>query len=121
MAHFAQLDSDNKVIQVVVVDNAEITDENGVEQEALGIQFLRNLLGQDTNWAQTSYNNNFRRRYAGKDYIFDETRNVFLEPHRYNSWTLDEDTLEWVPPHPMPTDGRVYIWDESITDWSPLN
>lgn len=80
MAHFAELDSNNVVLRVVVVSNDDITDENGVEQEQLGIAFMQDLLGADTRWAQTSYNARFRGMYAGIGCIYNEDADVFEEP-----------------------------------------
>lgn len=80
MAHFAELDSNNIVTRVLVVNNIDIIDENGQEQEQLGITFLQNLLGADTQWVQTSYNNNFRGTYAGIGYTYDEVSDIFVPP-----------------------------------------
>lgn len=96
MAHFAELDNNNTVLRVLVVDNSDITDENGQEQEQLGITFLKNLFGQDTRWIQTSYNNNFRVRYAGINFSYDETFDAFIPPKPVEgNWILNEQTLEW--------------------------
>lgn len=78
MAHFAELDPNNVVLRVVVVDNIVMTDENGDEQENLGIGFLRGLFGGV--WKQTSYNASFRGKYAGIGDIYDETNDVFVSP-----------------------------------------
>ena len=83
MAHFAQLDENNIVLNVVVVANSDITDENGIEQEKIGIQFLKSLFGEDTNWKQTSYNKNIRKRYAGIEYTYDENLDAFIPPKPY--------------------------------------
>jgi hypothetical protein len=80
MAHFAQLDSNNVVTNVVVVSNDDIKDENGVEQESLGIAFMHNLLGADTRWVQTSYNANFRGMYAGVGCVYSEDLDTFHWP-----------------------------------------
>lgn len=80
MAHFAELDSNNTVLRVLVVSNDDITDENGQEQEALGIALLRSLFGADTQWVQTSYNSNFRGTYAGIGFTYDEEDDVFAPP-----------------------------------------
>lgn len=80
MAHFAELDSNNTVLSVHVVNNSDITDENNQEQEQLGIAFLQNLHGADTQWVQTSYNNNFRGTYAGIGYTYDEVNDIFVPP-----------------------------------------
>jgi len=80
MAHFAKLDNDNIVLEVHVVHNNELLDENGQESEAKGIEFLVNWSGGYTNWKQTSYNGNFRGKYAGIGYTYDTQNDVFVAP-----------------------------------------
>lgn len=80
MAHFAELDENDIVLRVLVVANEDIKDGNGHESESVGIAFLQNLLGAQTRWAQTSYNNRFRGRYAGPGMRFDRVNDVFVEP-----------------------------------------
>lgn len=80
MAHFAQVDESNKVVQVIVVANQDIIDESGQESEQVGIQFCKSLLGDDTNWVQTSYNGKFRGKYAGIDDIYDPVQDIFITP-----------------------------------------
>tara|TARA_B100001996_G_scaffold378687_1_gene363236 strand:+ start:303 stop:686 length:384 start_codon:yes stop_codon:yes gene_type:complete len=120
MAHFAKLDSDNKVIEIHVVNNEVITDEDGVEQEQLGIDFLSNLHGVE-GWKQTSFNGNFRKNYAGKGYTYDETRDAFLKPQPFPSWGINEDTCQWEPPTAEPADagvdGKLYEWNEDTQVW----
>lgn len=116
MAHFAQLDENNIVVNVIVIHNNELLDENGNEIEAKGIQFCKDHYGQDTNWVQTSYNSNFRKHYAGIGYIYDGQRDAFISEQPFPSWTLDEETCNWVPPIPFPTDG-FYHWDEETLSW----
>lgn len=77
MAHFARIDADNIVREVIVINNEVITDENGIEQEQLGIDFCKSLYGEDTEWKQTSYNGNFRGRYAGSGMIYDPIKDEF--------------------------------------------
>lgn len=115
MAHFAQIDENNIVQQVIVVHNNELLDENGVEQESKGIQFCKQLFGGD--WAQTSYNASFRKNYAGIGYTYDSTRDAFIAPKPHNSWVLNEVTCQWEPPTPMPNDGNIYYWDEDSLTW----
>lgn len=115
MAHFAQLDENNVVLQVIVVHNNDLL-VAGVENEDRGITFCRNLFGQDTNWKQTSYNGNFRYNYAGIGYIYDSVRNGFVPPQPYPSWQL-ADNCTWWAPTPMPNDGKRYRWDEPTTSW----
>lgn len=80
MAHFAQLNADNVVTQVIVVNNDVLKDEAGNEQEALGVAFCKSLFGEDTNWVQTSYNANFRGLYAGIGMTYDQANDVFVAP-----------------------------------------
>ena len=117
MAHFAHLDSDNIVINVEVVNNEVITDENGIEQEQLGIDFLTQLHNSNGWYKQTSYNNNFRKNYAGVGMTYDKTRDAFIAPQPYPSWTLTESTCRWDAPVTMPDDGKAYTWDEDTTNW----
>lgn len=117
MAHFAQLAESNIVIQVIVVSNADLLDENGVEQEALGIQVCRNIFGAETNWVQTSYNHRFRKQYAQPGHKYDEAHDLFYNPvGPFPSWTLDEN-YDWQPPAVRPTDGKDYWWDEATLAW----
>lgn len=94
MAHFAQLDNNNTVTQVIVVHNNELLD-NGVESEAKGIAFCKSLFGEDIRWVQTSYNGNIRKNYAGIGYTYDELRDAFIPPKPEGNWILDEDTCQW--------------------------
>ena len=120
MAHFAELDGKNVVLRVIVVHNNEII-ENGVESEAKGIEFCRNLLGGA--WKQTSYNGNIRKNFAGIGYTYDAQRDAFIPPKPYNSWVLDEDSCRWIAPVVMPSDAgtgeppKRYTWNEETTSW----
>jgi len=98
MAHFAQLDENNVVTQVIVVGNKDCSDANGVEKESIGIAFCERLFGG--NWKQTSYNGNIRKNYAGIGYSYDPARDAFIPPQPGAEWTLDEDTCQWVNPNP---------------------
>ena len=117
MAHFAELDSNNTVLRVLVVDNFMLKDEQGNEQEQLGIDFLKSLFGADINWKQTSYNGNIRKNYAGIGMTYDAGRDAFISPKPYASWVLNETTCRWEAPTPMPTGDKVYTWDEATTSW----
>jgi hypothetical protein len=114
MAHFAELDENNIVKQVIVVHNNELL-VDGVESEAKGIEFCQSLFGG--NWLQTSYNENIRKNYGGVGYIYDQTRDAFIMPKPYESWILNEDTCKWEPPIEYPSDGKFYYWDEETTNW----
>ena len=120
MAHFAQIEN-NLVTQVIVVDNSDILDEQGNESEAIGTQFCTDLLGGT--WVQTSYNNSFRKNYAGTGFTFDDNRDAFIAPQPYPSWVLVEDICIWEAPVPYPEDVGTeddpirYIWNEASVSW----
>ena len=129
MAHFAQLDSNNVVTQVIVVSNDDTSDSNGVETESIGVAFCQKLLGADTNWKQTSYNANLRGNYAGIGYTYMEnvatlgvgSTDIFISQQPYASWTISTTEAQWVSPlgdAPALTDDQIaagsnYTWDES--------
>jgi hypothetical protein len=124
MAHFAQLDENNIVQNVIVVSNNDCLDADGNESESLGIEFCKKLLGTNTKWVQTSYNGNFRKNYAGIGYTYDSARDTFIPPKPYKSWILVEETCQWTAPIPYPNDGKMYYWDETVKNWileSPEN
>ena len=140
MAHFAEIDADNKVLRVIVVNDVDNADENGVEVEAIGRQFCADLVGGT--WIQTSYNHNIRRRFIGAGGTYDPDNDVFLTARPLdingnvcNSWVLDEN-FDWAPPIPyaihtlmsapneLPpplsyttNDERWYYWDENDENW----
>ena len=111
MAHFAKVN--NGVVVQVIVAEPEFFDT-----------FVDSSPGQ---WLQTSYNTHggvhanggtpLRKNYAGLGFTYDSTRDAFIPPQPYASWTLNEDTCLWAAPTPMPTDGKVYQWDEAATSW----
>jgi hypothetical protein len=144
VSHFAELDRDNVVLRVIVVDNFDtvkdsvkiqypiLTSKESLkvitgtilkinntdvewEDEQKGIEFCRNLLGG--NWIQTSYNDNIRRRFAGRGYTYDRESDVFIEPQPYPSWKLDKD-YNWVAPEPRPDDREEYEWNEKEQKWA---
>ena len=129
MAHFAQIDDNGIVITVIVVGNSDTADSDGNEVEAIGIAFCKSLLGSDTNWVQTSYNNNIRYRYAGIGMKYDSTNDVFYSLSPYASWILDTSTWGGEAPGALPDDAGVddpdnptefveYTWDEDTTSWA---
>jgi hypothetical protein len=117
MAYFAKLGTGNIVEQVISINNAVITDANGVEQEQLGNDFINKLYNTRDVWKQTSYNNNIRKNYAGVGYTYDQTRDAFIPPKPYNSWILNEDTCRWEAPVAKPNDENNYNWNEITTTW----
>ena len=104
MAHFAELDSNNVVLRVIVVSN---------EYEADGANWCHNLLGG--RWIQTSYNGTIRKQFAGPNDIYNPEADVFVKPQPYESWSLNENH-DWIPPVAKPTDA-FYDWDEATTSW----
>lgn len=117
MAHFAQLDENNVVTQVIVVHNNELM-ENGQESEAKGLAFCQSLFGG--NWKQTSYNGTIRKNYAGIGYKYDVGRDAFIPPKPFDSWSLNETTCLWEAPVAMPEDNQSYYWDEPTTSWKVM-
>lgn len=118
MAHFAKLDYNNVVLEVNVVNNDVLDPSN---EEASGIAFLTEWSGGYTNWKQTSYNNNFRKNYAGIGYLYDASRDAFIAPKPYPSWILNEETCIWQAPIAYPTDDKSYIWNEVIMNWEEVS
>ena len=117
MAHFAKIGMNNKVIEVLKVNNEVILDADGNESEANGIDFLTKLTGWAV-WKQTSYNKNFRKNYAGIGYTYDEDRDAFISPKPYPSWILNEETCLWEAPVVKPDDGQRYEWNEETQQWN---
>ena len=128
MAHFAQLDSNNVVTQVIVVSNDDTSDSNGVEVESIGVAFCQKLLGADTNWKQTSYNSNMRGNYAGIGFTYMEnvatlgvgSTDIFISQQPYASWTISTTAAQWEAPITQPglttsqiDAGSYYTWDEA--------
>lgn len=118
MAHFAELDSNNVVLRVVVIDNRDTADANGVEKEYIGAAFCERLFSGV--WKQTSYNGNFRKNYAGIGFTYDAGRDAFIPPKPFSSWVLNETTCDWDAPIPMPQDGKRYRWDEATLSWKEM-
>jgi hypothetical protein len=125
MAHFAEVDSNNKVLRVVVACNQDIAD-NGGEQSEQAAEHFKSVCPLSENgvkWIQTSYNNNFRKQFAGIASTFDVSKNKFIEPQPYSSWSLDSND-DWQPPVAYPTvttygDNVNYMisWDEAGQRW----
>ena len=114
MAHYAKLDENNVVTQVVVIANKDTADASGVEKEHIGAAFCERLFGGT--WKQTSYNGNIRKNYAGIGYTYRSDIDAFVAPKPFASWILNADA-QWEAPVAMPTDGQMYSWDEATTSW----
>lgn len=118
MAHFAQLDENSTVINVIVVDNGVLRDLPFPESEPLGVAFCQSLLGANTIWKQTSYNRNFRKNYAGIGMIYDPALDAFrVKEPPFSSWVFNTEICRWRPPVERPTDGKFYFWDEPTVSW----
>lgn len=116
MAHFANIDSNGIVQQIVVVDNTIIENVSGYENEHIGAAFLNDLIGQELTWKQCSYNNNFRKQYPSLGSRYDSEFDVFILPQPFPSWSLNSNH-DWEAPNPKPSDGQDYYWDESQLSW----
>lgn len=116
MAHFAELDENNIVIDVIVVRNEDMTDSHGIEREDVGVTYLKKLFGTERSWVQTSYNSNFRYNYAAIGYSYDPVNDAFIPPQPFPSWSLDEN-YSWRAPVPPPKEGILYKWDEDTLSW----
>ena len=129
MASFAKLDNNNVVLTVESVVNEVLKDSNGIEQEQLGINFLRTLYNEpNAIWKQTSYNTNggvhslggipFRKNHAGIGYTYDSNRDAFIPLKPFNSWILNEQSCNWEAPIAYPNDGNQYNWNEVTQTWT---
>ena len=105
MAHFAKIDNNNTVTEVIVAE------QDFINSGAVGDSFL---------WIQTSYNKNFRKNFATISGTYDKTRDAFIPPKPYASWVLVEDTCNWKAPTAHPADGKDYTWDEDTTSWKEI-
>lgn len=122
MAHYAFLDENNIVVEVIV---GKDENEDGVDWEVAYGNFRNQVC------KRTSYNTHggvhtyggvpFRKNYAGLGYTYDATRDAFVPPNSYQSWSLNENTCLWESPVPYPTDGKRYTWDEATTNWIETN
>lgn len=122
MAHYAFLDENNVVTEVIVGKNEG---EEGINWE-LKYGAFRNQVCKRTSYntiggVHNSGGTPFRKNYAGIGYTYDEQRDAFIPPKPYNSWVLDEDTCLWNPPTPMPQDDKMYTWNEETTSWVEVN
>jgi hypothetical protein len=125
MAHFAEIDSNNKVIRVLVACNQDIANNGGEqsEQAAKAFEIVVPLSENGIKWVQTSYNDNFRKQFAGKDYTYDSVKNVFIKPKPFASWSLDSNN-DWQAPISYPVTYTLstsypdsYLWNEQNQTW----
>tara|TARA_R100000149_G_C5870547_1_gene134587 strand:+ start:254 stop:655 length:402 start_codon:yes stop_codon:yes gene_type:complete len=132
MASFSKLNSQNIVLKVESVVNDVIQDSNGIEQESIGIEFLKNLYNEPNSiWKQTSYNTRggvhvlggtpFRKNFAGIGYTYDEDKDAFIPPKPYPSWILNETTCLWEAPVVKPEGEEMYTWNETNQTWDLIS
>jgi hypothetical protein len=117
MAHFAKLDDQEVVVEIIVVNNETLNNLPFPDSELVGVAFLTEWSGGHTNWKQTSYNASFRKNYTGIGYTYDSVLDAFIPPKLYPSWTLNTETCQWQAPIPYPTDGKYYYWNEDTQSW----
>jgi hypothetical protein len=128
MAHFAEIDILKRVLRILVVDDKDTQDKNGNEVESVGAKYLHDGFGGT--WVKTSYNTSsnvhklggtpFRKNYAVVGDTYDETRDAFIAPKPYPSWTLIESTCLWEAPVAEPDDGKIYKWNEAEQRWDEV-
>jgi hypothetical protein len=123
MAHYAFLDENNIVTEVITGVDEDIiqTDLDGSQVGGSSESWetwYGNFRGQVCK--RTSYSGNYRKNYAGIGYTYDEDRDAFIPPKPFASWVLDEDTCWWIPPVPMPEDGKMYTWNEEELKWEEV-
>ena len=111
MAHFAKLGKGN------IIETVEVVSNDIALTEQAGVDFLNNLYNSRDVWKQTSYNGNIRKNFAGIGYTYDQTRDAFIPPKPFNSWTLNETTCRWEAPVAYPDDGEQYNWNETNQTW----
>ncbi len=121
MAHFANINQENIVTQVIVIDNSILLDEKGEQKEQKGIEFCKQLYGESTEWIQTSYNSSFRGTFAGIDYIYLKEKDIFIPPQPFESWNFDEIENIWKAPIEKPDNNNIWIWSEDQKKWITVN
>jgi len=116
MAHFAELDENDIVKQVIVVNNSELMD-NGIESEEKGIDFIEKIFGH-RNWVQCSYSEKFRYNFPGQGDKYDREHLAFIKPKPFSSWSLNLSNFKWEPPVPRPDSlDNIYTWDDPSLSW----
>ena len=121
MAHFAKLNNEN------IVEKVEVVSNDIAKTEQAGVDFLNNLYNTNDTWKQTSYNTYggvhllggtpFRKNFAGIGYKYNQTKDAFIPPRPFDSWTLNETTCLWEAPVAKPNDNGIYNWNEQNQTW----
>lgn len=117
MAHFAQIDGDNFVVNVIVVPDSAAPDPPSDTSQALGREYIANTLRLPGTWIQASINARIRGMFPGIGCIYHPENDVFSHPKQFESWTWDSAEAMWVPPIPYPEDDNEYYWNEEDQQW----
>ena len=118
--HFAKIGLNNKVEDITIIDSSSMTDVTGVEQEQMGINFLKRISNWDL-WKQFWTDGSQRKNPAAKGFTYDETRDAFIPIKPFPSWTLNETSCRWQSPiGDAPDDGKIYTWNEDNGSWEEL-
>ena len=117
MAHYAKVLEG--IVETVIVAEPEFFDNFVDDSPGKWIQTSYNTRGgvhyePNSNTPSSDQSKALRKNYAGIGYTYDKTRNAFIPPQQFPSWTLNETTCLWDPPMPQPSDGKAYLWDESL-------
>lgn len=117
MANFANINSNNKVITIISIDDKNCENLNFPDSEQVGQSYINDILKKTGRWLQTSYNNNFRHTYASIDGYYVEELDAFIQKKPFDSWILNEETKKWEPPVIYPNDSKKYKWNENNKNW----
>jgi hypothetical protein len=125
MSHYARVNNDNIVTYVTPIPDEMITDENGIVYEDRALSHLYSTIPDSVGdrWIRTSYDGNFRVRYAGIGHTWNEELNAFISPKPHESWVLNETTADWEAPIPMPEiteENKNYVWNEELGTWKAI-
>jgi|TARA_B100000902_G_scaffold57801_1_gene64779 hypothetical protein len=118
MAHFAKINNNNTVTEVIVVNNKVLLNSDGTESEQKGKDFLNNLLGEN-NWVKTSFNNKVRKQFARVGCTYDLANDIFISPKPFDSWILDSN-FDWKAPIDYPDNEQEYYWNEETQTWDAV-
>ena len=111
---FAKIEN-NKVVNIIVVNESDCLDNNGVFDETIGAAFCSSL--EEGRWIQSGYEGHPRKHIAVIGATYDETRDGYIHEKLFDSWVLNEDTCKWESPVPYPSDGDDYEWNEETINW----
>jgi len=113
--HFAKLDENNKVVALHIVH------EDVAPTEQAGMDFLNTIHKTNAVWKQNFKDGSQRKQSAAIGYTYDESRDAFIGPQPYPSWTLNESTCVWDPPVSMPNDDKTWKWNEELGEWVEIS